>query len=147
MKQLIRIETARQSSIVFTAAHASSPATSAALLEQLSVTQPYITEHLTRGIPDMLPKAYRWIAEMEEISKFVDTGLASTRDGNSSRSEPQRTNTGGPIGEGHVHYGFARLYENVARSFQRSSLTGDDTGEVQVLRDFVERAKVVKSRK
>ena len=32
------------------------------------------TEHLKRlrqSIPDMFPKAYRWVAEMEEIAEFL----------------------------------------------------------------------------
>lgn len=62
----------------------------------------------------MLPKAYRWVGEMEEISSFVRDRLGD--------------------GEAHIHHGFARLYERVEKSLPE----GDD---VQVLRKFVEDAK------
>ena len=64
----------------------------------------------------MLPKAYRWVGEMEEISQFV----------------------GGE--EGKVHEGFARLYERVEKSLNADE-GSDDAKDVKVLREFVEDAK------
>lgn len=61
----------------------------------------------------MLPKAYRWSGEMEEISEFV----------------------GGA--EGQTYTGFARLYERIEKSVK------DDQGDVEVLKKFVEDAKKV----
>ena len=61
----------------------------------------------------MLPKAYRWVGEMEEISSFV----------------------GG--GEGLIHQGLARLYERVDGSLQ----SRQEGGDIDVLNKFVEDAK------
>ncbi|KAI0940645.1 hypothetical protein AcW1_003787 [Taiwanofungus camphoratus] len=100
------------------AAHASSPATAQALLHELHASQPAILARLTRGIPDMLPKAYRWVGEMDEISAFV----------------------GGS--EGQVHAGLAQLYERVAHALaeEQQGAGGED---VKVLRRFVEDAQVL----
>ena len=47
-----------------------------ALLAELGSSQKPLLAHLQRGLPDMCPKAYRWVGEMEEISKtHVDSGL------------------------------------------------------------------------
>lgn len=43
-----------------------------ALRGELAQSQPEILKLLTRRIPDMLPKAYRWEGEMEEIASFLD---------------------------------------------------------------------------
>lgn len=59
----------------------------------------------------MLPKAYRWVGEMEEIAAFI----------------------GGP--EGKAYDGIARLYERI-----ESSIEGDGE-DVKVLRGFIEEAR------
>ena len=38
-------------------------------MKELNFSQPNLLRHLERGLPSMCPKAYRWIGEMEEISK------------------------------------------------------------------------------
>ena len=38
-------------------------------LDELKLSQGSLFEHLERGLPSMCPKAYRWVGEMEEISK------------------------------------------------------------------------------
>ncbi|HWM82245.1 MAG TPA: DUF1932 domain-containing protein [Pseudolabrys sp.] len=43
----------------------------AALHRELAGSQAAMLAQLTRGVPDMLPKAYRWVAEFEEIAEFV----------------------------------------------------------------------------
>jgi hypothetical protein len=43
-----------------------------ALIEQLSETQPGILAYLSRFVPAMFPKAYRWAPEMEEIAAFLE---------------------------------------------------------------------------
>jgi hypothetical protein len=101
------------------AAHASSPATAHALLNEMRHSQPQLVQRLTRSIPDMLPKAYRFSGEMEEISAFVGSGLDE--------------------GAGQTHLGLARLYERIAASMKNGG-----QGEVDVLRKFVEEAKEVK---
>jgi len=98
------------------AAHASSPATANALIHELASSQPFFLKRITTAVPGMLPKAYRWVGEMEEISQFV----------------------GG--GEGKIHEGLARLYERVESSRQHEEGGGSD---VQVLKKFVEDAKKV----
>jgi 3-hydroxyisobutyrate dehydrogenase-like beta-hydroxyacid dehydrogenase len=45
-----------------------------ALHAELEVSQPQLLAWLTRQVPRMYPKAYRWIAEMEEIGHFLDDG-------------------------------------------------------------------------
>jgi 3-hydroxyisobutyrate dehydrogenase-like beta-hydroxyacid dehydrogenase len=42
----------------------------AALRAELEVSQPQLFAWLSRQVPKMYPKAYRWVAEMEEISAF-----------------------------------------------------------------------------
>lgn len=44
---------------------------SEALHEELAASQPAVLAYLTRMVPDMFPKAYRWVAEMEEIAGFT----------------------------------------------------------------------------
>jgi 3-hydroxyisobutyrate dehydrogenase-like beta-hydroxyacid dehydrogenase len=45
-----------------------------ALMAELAFSQKELLGHLERGLPDMCPKAYRWIGEMEEISKTHNDG-------------------------------------------------------------------------
>jgi putative dehydrogenase len=42
-----------------------------ALYQELSESRPDVLAYLTRGIPDMVPKAYRWVAEMREIGDYT----------------------------------------------------------------------------
>jgi putative dehydrogenase len=50
-----------------------------ALHKELSDSQPQFVGWLSRQLPKMPPKAYRWVAEMEEIGTFLD-GIAGGRD-------------------------------------------------------------------
>jgi putative dehydrogenase len=50
----------------------------AALHAELADSQPQFLAWLSRQLPKMPPKAYRWVAEMEEIGAFVD-GLPGGR--------------------------------------------------------------------
>lgn len=43
----------------------------AALRAELEHSQPDLVARLGKAIPDMLPKAYRWVAEMREIAEFL----------------------------------------------------------------------------
>jgi L-threonate 2-dehydrogenase len=50
----------------------------AGLRHELARSQPALLAWLTRQVPAMYPKAYRWVAEMEEIAEFVaEDGAAS----------------------------------------------------------------------
>lgn len=42
-----------------------------ALFKELSHSRPDVLAYLTRSVPDMFPKAYRWVAEMEEIGDYM----------------------------------------------------------------------------
>ncbi len=97
------------------AAHASSPATSTALLHELHASQPVLLQRITKSVPGMLPKAYRFSGEMEEIAGFVGEG------------------------EGDVYKGLAELYRRIERSVNE----GNDGGDVSILKGLVEDAKEV----
>ena len=45
-----------------------------ALQAELAESQPALLGYLTRQMPSMYPKAYRWVAELDEIAGFVGTG-------------------------------------------------------------------------
>jgi 3-hydroxyisobutyrate dehydrogenase-like beta-hydroxyacid dehydrogenase len=50
---------------------ASRAGTAEALKAELSASQPALFNWLTRQTPNMYSKAYRWVAEMQEIAQFV----------------------------------------------------------------------------
>lgn len=80
-----------------------------ALRAELSRTQPQFLARLERSIPDMFPKAYRWVAEMEQIAEFV-----------------------GDAREGATIYdGAARLYEWIA-----SELDSGNSESIEALAQF-----------
>ena len=62
-----------------------------ALRAELASSQPEVLRSLERGVPGMFDKAYRWVAEMEEISDFL-----------------------GKIPAAPIYQGAARLYEAIA---------------------------------
>lgn len=66
-----------------------------ALRAELLRTQPDLVARFERHLPAMLPKAYRWVAEMGEIAEF----LGSEEEGAG------------------IYVGAARLYERIAREF------------------------------
>ena len=41
------------------------------LAAELAESQPNLLAWITRSVPGMYPKAYRWVAEMEEIAAFA----------------------------------------------------------------------------
>ncbi|KIY50383.1 6-phosphogluconate dehydrogenase C-terminal domain-like protein [Fistulina hepatica ATCC 64428] len=95
------------------AAHGSSPATADALLRELHASQPMFVERITKVVPGMMPKAYRWVGEMREIKEFVGEG------------------------EGEIYEGLARLYERIEKSINEQS----EDGDIAALKDFVSKAK------
>jgi putative dehydrogenase len=48
-----------------------------ALYQEMSESLPGLLNSLNRQIPDMLPKAYRWVAEMREIAAFAGEDRAT----------------------------------------------------------------------
>jgi 3-hydroxyisobutyrate dehydrogenase-like beta-hydroxyacid dehydrogenase len=79
----------------------------AALHRELSESQAAMLGQLTRGVPDMFPKAYRWVAEFDEIAEFVG-------------DRPERQ----------IFAAIARLYAAMAAE------TADSREEVATLTDF-----------
>jgi 3-hydroxyisobutyrate dehydrogenase-like beta-hydroxyacid dehydrogenase len=80
-----------------------------ALRAELMRTQPQFLARLERSIPDMFPKAYRWVAEMEQISEFI----GDDREGAA------------------IYGGAARLYEWIASELQRG-----DSADLAALANF-----------
>jgi len=70
--------------------------TADALKAEMSVSQPALYGWLTKQMPKMYSKAYRWVAEMEEIAAFVSED---------------------PAGE-QFYRAAARLYERIAADFE-----------------------------
>jgi 3-hydroxyisobutyrate dehydrogenase-like beta-hydroxyacid dehydrogenase len=68
-----------------------------ALRDELAASQPSLSAYLTRSVPDMFAKSYRWVAEMEEVASFVS--------GDAERE---------------VYQGIAGLYERLAMDFAGS---------------------------
>jgi 3-hydroxyisobutyrate dehydrogenase-like beta-hydroxyacid dehydrogenase len=64
-----------------------------ALYQEMSESLPGLLQSLRRQVPDMLPKAYRWVAEMREIAAFAAEDAAARE----------------------IFVGFAELFERVAR--------------------------------
>jgi putative dehydrogenase len=80
--------------------------TSDALRAELSASQPALYGWLARAMPKMYSKAYRWVAEMEEISGFVGEDPAAAQ----------------------FYQAAARLYERIAADYegQRAECTALD---------------------
>ncbi|GAC1340759.1 MAG: NAD(P)-dependent oxidoreductase [Acetobacteraceae bacterium] len=47
-----------------------------ALMEELLASQPLLARRFVTTLPDMVPKAYRWVAEMQEIAAFLEADPA-----------------------------------------------------------------------
>ena len=79
----------------------------AALHKELEASQPHLLAWLTRQVPRMYPKAYRWVAEMEEIGHFLEEGTPS----------------------GDMFEAIARLYEDIA-AVARAPSPGDTVAQL-----------------
>lgn len=75
----------------------------AALIAELAESQPNLLAYLRRGMPDMYPKAYRWVAEMREIAGFLadDSGASQ------------------------IYEGMAELYQNIAKAAAEARAPGN----------------------
>jgi 3-hydroxyisobutyrate dehydrogenase-like beta-hydroxyacid dehydrogenase len=80
-----------------------------ALRAELARTQPNYLTRMERSIPDMFPKAYRWVAEMEQIGEFI----GDDREGAA------------------IYEGMARLYEWIASELERGN-----SADIEALADF-----------
>jgi 3-hydroxyisobutyrate dehydrogenase-like beta-hydroxyacid dehydrogenase len=63
-----------------------------ALRDELALSQPAILARLEVALPDMIPKAYRWVAEMQEIAGFLGPDHPASQ----------------------IYQGFARWFEHLA---------------------------------
>ena len=70
--------------------------TAAALLQELSESQPMLLNWMRGFVSRMPPKAYRWVAEMEEIAKFQEDDKAAAA----------------------MYLGIARFYEQIAAALE-----------------------------
>ena len=93
-----------------------------ALVQELSESRPQDLAWLSRQVPSMFPKAYRWVAEMEEISDFLGDDTASHD----------------------VYRGIARLYERLASGQDGSSAAAKQ--EIAALAAFCAMPVPVKAR-
>jgi 3-hydroxyisobutyrate dehydrogenase-like beta-hydroxyacid dehydrogenase len=83
------------------------------LWQEMRDSQPEVLQLLSRALPKMYAKAYRWIGEMEEVAKFL---------------QPE---TGGS----EMLTGAAQLYEDIARDYAG----GAERGRIALLAQFLER--------
>ncbi len=74
--------------------------TADALIAEMTVSQPLLLGWLTRQMPKMPDKAYRWVAEMEEIATFVGEDPAGAQ----------------------FYLGAAKLYERIAADLNGSQV-------------------------
>lgn len=78
---------------------------------ELAETQVPLLNQLSRGVPDMLPKAYRWVAEFEEAAGFA-----------------------GPGAEAEMFTGIAQLYDRIAKDLDGAK------NETEALAGFYKKA-------
>lgn len=83
------------------------------LLQELRESQPHLLPYLAR-LPGLFPKAYRWVAEMEEIADFL----------------------AGDIPAQHLYRAMAQLYERLA-----AGAATPETGEPAVVAAFAKKAR------
>ena len=74
-----------------------------ALYQEMSESLPGLLNSLGRQVPDMLPKAYRWVGEMREIAAYAGEDAAARE----------------------VFVGFAALFERIARDVAGERLESD----------------------
>ncbi len=88
-----------------------------ALIAELGESQPEMLARFREGIPRMYDKAYRWVAEMEEISDFLE------------QNPPSRD----------IYAAVARLYDNLATEYDDKNPSPDNA--VKALDQVLGRAK------
>ncbi|KAJ7080932.1 6-phosphogluconate dehydrogenase C-terminal domain-like protein [Mycena belliarum] len=98
------------------AANSASPSTADGLLHALNLSQPVFVDLIIRLLPQMLPKAYRFVGEMEEVGGFVGAGSPGA----------------------HTFEGLAGVFARVARSVAGDA---DVAGDAQLLLKFAEQAR------
>lgn len=84
-----------------------------ALRDELALSQPAILARLEVALPDMIPKAYRWVAEMQEISGFLGPDHPASQ----------------------IYQGFARWFEHLAGDANGEAV------DASLLKAFAEKSK------
>ena len=74
-----------------------------ALRDELALSQPAILARLEVALPDMIPKAYRWVAEMREISGFLGPDHPASQ----------------------IYEGFARWFEHLAEDAKSEAVDAE----------------------
>jgi 3-hydroxyisobutyrate dehydrogenase-like beta-hydroxyacid dehydrogenase len=92
---------------------ASRAGTAEVLHRELAATQPQLLAWLTRQVPNMYSKAYRWVAEIEEIAGFVSEDEAGHQ----------------------IFCGAADLYDRIAEDFDEAKV------ETGALTKFLDQGK------
>jgi len=87
--------------------------TTEALIQELRESQPALLPYLAR-LPTMFPKAYRWVAEMEEIAQFLAGDAAGQQ----------------------IYHGAAQLYARLA-----DGAAAPDKGDLAAIAAFARSAK------
>ncbi len=82
------------------------------LYAELAASQSTLLAGFSKSIPDMFSKAYRWVAEMEEIAGFAGTGRA----------------------EHEIYAAIAQLYKRLGADFDA------DKKEIEALKGFFPKA-------
>jgi 3-hydroxyisobutyrate dehydrogenase-like beta-hydroxyacid dehydrogenase len=88
-----------------------------ALRDELALSQPAVLARLEVALPDMIPKAYRWVAEMREISGFLGPDHPASQ----------------------VYEGFARWFEHLAEDAK------GDAADTDLMKAFAARIAQKKS--
>ncbi len=103
-------------------AAASREGLSAPLYEEIAQSQPGLLNFLRGGIPNMFPKAYRWVAEMEQIAEFLDDADAGSQ----------------------IYLGAARLYEEIAADWEHEA-DASQSRSIAQLKSFLAAGESIKS--
>lgn len=103
----------------------------------MAYSQPQLLQRIARGVPTSIPKAYRWVAEMEEIASFVDSGLRKGTEGDSSSGSGDGEEASG---EGQIHRGMASIFRRLETALEKD---GKDEGDIGTLLAFAKEAKEV----
>ncbi|MGV7216781.1 DUF1932 domain-containing protein [Bradyrhizobium sp. UFLA05-112] len=83
-----------------------------ALRDELALSQPAILARLSTALPDMIPKSYRWVAEMREISGFLGPDHPASQ----------------------IYEGFARWFDHLAEDAK------GEAADAKLLKAFAEKS-------
>ncbi|KAJ3867358.1 6-phosphogluconate dehydrogenase C-terminal domain-like protein [Lentinula novae-zelandiae] len=118
------------------ASYTSSPSTSQGLLHSLHISQSTFINQMIRLVPQMTPKAYRFVGEMKEVAKFTeDQGLEDI---------------------GCIYEGAARIFQQIANAHEargreqgRSPVyrigEGSEHDEIDMLLTVIENARILEA--